>query len=411
MKSISLILVILASAAVHAQDMFGDDKRTFVLHPAEAVSSGIVTSAEFSSSGRFLIYRRADKSQYDQTLTNPDFIPNSQWYRYDRTTKTNMRLTIPDGAQDVIAMGDDQNIFFAVREENAPIGFLNVKSGAVTPIKFPLGSVSYFGDLDFAPFLVVKSGERGATLIRPNGQTLTFQLPPKVRLMSPMSADSLAMTFSATIQGGVGGSRFARLTYKMSDGSTSLAELSRETLMKELAGHERNQDFWFEDIGDLAYVKLMKLPKGLKTDLPTKAKLGTAKSFAQFSPTGDSVAYLDAGALLIRDIKPIDSALARKLALNSAKEKAMKDAKQAALGLLMCASDMDDVFPGQEGWESKVNPYCLDPDLLKNFNYTFKGGNISGIESPATTEMGFTVGPGGRAVAYVDGHVKWIPNP
>ena len=411
MKSISLTLILLAGAVAHAQDMFGDDKRTFVLHPAEAVSSGIVTEVEFSTSGRYLIYRRSDKSQYEQILTIPGFVPTGQWYRYDRVTKTNLRLTIPDGAQDVTAMGDDQNIFFAGREENAPMGFLNVKTGALTPIKFPLSSVSYLGDLDFAPFLVVKSGERGATLIRPNGQTLTFQLPPKVRLMSPLSTNASAITFSAMIQGGVGGSRFARLTYKTADGSTSLSELTREALMKELESQDRNNDFWFEEIGDLTYVKLASLPKKLKTDLPTRAKLGTAKSFARFSPTGDSVAYMDAGALLIRDIKPIDSALARKLALDAAKAKAISDSKQAALALILYASDMDDVFPGQEGWDTKVLPYSKDADLLKNFNYTFRGGNISGIESPATTEMGFTVGPGGRAVAYVDGHVKWIPNP
>ena len=30
------------------------------------------------------------------------------------------------------------------------------------------------------------------------------------------------------------------------------------------------------------------------------------------------------------------------------------------------------------------------------------------IGNPAPTELGFTLGPGGRAVAYCDGHVKWV---
>ena len=95
----------------------------------------------------------------------------------------------------------------------------------------------------------------------------------------------------------------------------------------------------------------------------------------------------------------------------AAKRKAINDSKQAALALIMYASDMDDVLPGAEGWENKVNPYALDSDMLKNFNYTYKGGNMGNISDPANTELGFTMGPGGRAVAYVDGHVKWIPNP
>ncbi len=77
----------------------------------------------------------------------------------------------------------------------------------------------------------------------------------------------------------------------------------------------------------------------------------------------------------------------------------------------MFASDSDDVLPGQEGWEARVGPYCSDKDLLRRFNYTFKGGNMANIENPASTELGYILGPGGRAVAYCDGHVKWVPNP
>ena len=88
------------------------------------------------------------------------------------------------------------------------------------------------------------------------------------------------------------------------------------------------------------------------------------------------------------------------------------DAKQIATSLMVYASDTDDSsLPGQEGWDTKVLPYCKDGDLLKRFNYTYKGGSLSSLENPATTELGFTMGPGGRAVAYADGSVKWIPNP
>ena len=50
-------------------------------------------------------------------------------------------------------------------------------------------------------------------------------------------------------------------------------------------------------------------------------------------------------------------------------------------------------------------------DLMNDFNYTFKGGDLANVEDPANTELGFVVGPGGRAVVYVDGHAKWVANP
>ena len=178
-----------------------------------------------------------------------------------------------------------------------------------------------------------------------------------------------------------------------------------------MEGDNARSEFYFETLGELDYVKLMNLPKKLATDLPTRAKLGRSGSSPRFGPHNDCVAYEDAGALLIRDIKPMDQKLARQLQAQMSKMKAINDAKMAALGLIMYASDMDDVLPGAEGWEAKVLPYTLDGEMLKNFNYTFKGGNMAGVESPATTELGFTMGPGGRAVAYLDGHVKWVPNP
>jgi prepilin-type processing-associated H-X9-DG protein len=168
--------------------------------------------------------------------------------------------------------------------------------------------------------------------------------------------------------------------------------------------------FKSEVSGDLAYMNLWTLPKDLVTDLPTRAKLCLSNTRTTFGPTNDCVVYEDAGALLIREIKPMDPAIARKLLAMEAKRKAIFDAKQAATGLIVYAAD-NDVLPGAEGWENKVGPYFKNTDFLRDFNYTFKGGSMSSIQDPSSTELGFIVGPGGRAVAYCDGHVKWIPNP
>ena len=42
-----------------------------------------------------------------------------------------------------------------------------------------------------------------------------------------------------------------------------------------------------------------------------------------------------------------------------------------------------------------------------NINYTYPGGPLSEIASPATTVIGTMKGASGQAIIYADGHVKW----
>ena len=417
MKRFALFLGVLVASTCLAQDkidMFGDDKRSFVLLPAEVISSGTVQNVQFSPTGRFITYTRFDNGFYETSLLasgqeKAPPRPKVTWYRYDRTTKSSKPLAVPSEAAEVIILGDDRTAYFCGPQPNDAQGFLDITTGIVTKTNFDMANMIYFGDKKAAPYFMVKSGENGVQLIRPNGQTFSFQTPPKVRVFRPLSTDASTMTFAAMAKGEP--SKVGHLVYQLSDGSTSFKEITRPEWAKEMEADNQSSDFWFETIGNLDMVKLANLPKKLVTDLPTKAKLARAGSNPRFGPNNDCVAYEDSGALLIRDIKPMDQAFARKFQAEAAKRKAINDSKQAALALIMYASDMDDVLPGAEGWENKVNPYALDSDMLKNFNYTYKGGNMGNISDPANTELGFTMGPGGRAVAYVDGHVKWIPNP
>ena len=75
----------------------------------------------------------------------------------------------------------------------------------------------------------------------------------------------------------------------------------------------------------------------------------------------------------------------------------------------MCASDYDDKFPSNgTGWQDNVMPYSKDRGVLNAFTSTYSGGDRS---NPSDTDLGYVDGPGGRAVAYLDGHVRWVPNP
>jgi hypothetical protein len=408
-KRVAALAVLFCSANLWAQEMFGDDKKTFVLLPAETISSGVVSQIEFSQSGRYITYRKTDIDGFEARMVNKDLPAKTSWYRYDRTTKVNLRMPVPETAQEVLFLGDDQTIYFTGSKAEDAQGFVNLKNGATTKTNFDVAALQYVGELAWAPYFMFNRTDRELVLAWPNGQSLVINVPPKMSIFRPLKSDGQNLAFSAMVKGDQ--KSFGRLIYSMNDRATTFKSLTHEEWSRDMRSDEKPLNFWFEDTADMCYVKLRSLPKTLVTDLPTLAKLSTVNCVPTFGPGNDCVAYLDAGALLIRDIKPIDSAVARKVLADAAKAKAISDSKQAALGLIVYASDNDGVLPGAEGWEHKVEPYFKNVDLLKNFNYTFRGGTMESISNPAETELGFTIGPGGRAVAYCDGQVKWVSNP
>ena len=127
------------------------------------------------------------------------------------------------------------------------------------------------------------------------------------------------------------------------------------------------------------------------------------------SPKGDAVAYVGQGSAIVRPLAKVSRKEYDSAVLAAQKAIAMSKAKQVALGLIMFSADMDDEFP-KPGDYRKVDPYLLNTSMMDSFTYTFGGGKQADIEKPAETELGYVSGPGGRAVAYADGHVKWVPN-
>ncbi len=132
---------------------------------------------------------------------------------------------------------------------------------------------------------------------------------------------------------------------------------------------------------------------------------------AQINPPGTAVFYVSQQAAFVRKILKAPRSEYEKAHAIAQRQAVMNNAKQAALALLMYSGDSDDVFPSSKGdWRSQLMPYLKDSNILNEFTYTFAGGPASDIEQPAHTEFGFISGPGGRAVAYADGHVVWIPD-
>ncbi|MDX2064939.1 MAG: hypothetical protein SFX74_04265 [Fimbriimonadaceae bacterium] len=128
------------------------------------------------------------------------------------------------------------------------------------------------------------------------------------------------------------------------------------------------------------------------------------------SPTGSFIAYVSDGVTFLREILPIDAKSLRVALAEQAKADAISRAKQAALALILLSTDYDDELPKpSENWRDRAYPYTKERSTLERFTYTFPGGNIAKVEKPDQTVLGYISIDGGRAVAFVDGSVKWVP--
>lgn len=141
----------------------------------------------------------------------------------------------------------------------------------------------------------------------------------------------------------------------------------------------------------------------------TQGLLITAEAeFGQISPASDAVLYVTRGVAIVRPLIVMNLEEFKKVE----KESAMRRAKQVALGMLMYAADYDDVAVPNDGiWQELIQPYCKNQSIFEGFQYTFGGGLITDVKDPASTELGYIAVTGGRVVAYLDGHVIFVPSP
>lgn len=129
------------------------------------------------------------------------------------------------------------------------------------------------------------------------------------------------------------------------------------------------------------------------------------------SADGQFAAYVAQGTLFIKPIVLVDAKAFQELEDEMAREEAVTTAKQVATGFMILAADYDDELPSaRTDWKTKIGPYMKNSDMVNQFVYTYRGGNMTAVKDPSKEVMGYVPGPGGRAVAYVDGHVKWEKN-
>lgn len=101
----------------------------------------------------------------------------------------------------------------------------------------------------------------------------------------------------------------------------------------------------------------------------------------------------------------------------------LSNSKQLALGMMMYASDCDDVMPWAQGIKAvkfATRPYLKNDDLWKSlnpaggefrFNMSLGGVSLTDVEDPSETILYYEekAWPDGRrAVAFADGHAKFV---
>ena len=419
-----LLSIVLASMSF-GQVLFGNDTNAFVLMPAQTIASAFTSDLKISPSGRLVLYRQVPIGPPESIFEKPNN-SKGKWLIYDRVSKISKSFDLPSELTNVDFLADDQTIFFDTFPTNSMKGFLNLSSGQITLINTLDARLIYLGSQSYANFLLGVSKDETLIAFYPDGKVRTAKLEPKMKIFWPIAGNSASITFMARPADKSGRQYKAilnRANFALTYSEFAEGELDKLLYFDIPQVIEFNRrtsgdtDFIsIEDDADIPSTRVVvsKRPtedRKKPSFVAKSANLGPSGGEVEFSSKMDFVVYQDSGALLLREIKPINRSVAEKLALEEAKKKLLSKAKQVGLGFLIYAADCDDILPGPEGWEVKIFPYVKSRDLMNDFNYTFRGGDVNLVKDPSSTELGFVVGPGGRAVVYLDGSAKWIQDP
>lgn len=406
MKAICLVLLGVLGSFASAQDIFGSEKIAYALMPSEVISSGVVTDVSISQSGKLILFRRAIVS--DVVLKSS--IKPGDWYCYNRMTKLTKRLGITRESM-VMAMSDDQHLVFFGNQATDAAGVYSLANGSIMQLNLGKGYVAYAGDMPYAPFIMIGNRTEPAQLVTLDGKTTTVDFGPNVMPSFPVGSDDTNIYFHGSIAKS-SPRKGLRLALNRSTGKVTQQPVTRDEEWHMMESYRPQPQHlllsWNSSSATLSTNDSAVYPSSV---IPKQVKIGPDSRNVQMAPNEEFVAYTDAGSLLIREIRSIDMVLAHKMGEAEALAELIARAKQVGTAFAILAADNDDVFPGQDGWESKLKPYTKNQDTSRDFNYTYKGGPATDIENPSQTEIGFFVAPGGRVVVYADTSVKFIPNP
>lgn len=148
----------------------------------------------------------------------------------------------------------------------------------------------------------------------------------------------------------------------------------------------------------------------LKSDKGALA-LGAGVDRAELSPDGRWVSLFRDGAVAVRRLIWLEASAYAALEQTAERTRAMSNAKQIGLALIMYAVDHDEQLPGKD-YLNDLMPYLRERAVFAmGFTFLATGGHMGRIDKPAETPLGFVQAAGGFAVVFADGHVGWSDRP
>jgi hypothetical protein len=423
--------------ALFAFQMGGDPSRDFLLTekdavllgPAEAVSGPQADGFKWSSDGRFIAVRRTvmDVKALAALATNPTADPGgavqplvelSIWQVATRSSKKVFSAPLRETSVRDYGWLAGTGTLYA--QTDSPAGHSDLWLASATSPAKKVASSEVRGGIDAIPSPV--SPAIAIYTLAPDGNgtgTLSF-LDASGRLSGAVPVPARVGLFRWSIDGST---LLARNFNKGAEGWVSISREGKWERVEEpqleptQPEKELSASNFRGEIGQKPLTEVIKVPTAIlhATKYDPKdfsfAVIGTDAEKPALSPDQSSVAYVSQGVVMVRPLIRVSKEAFMRAREAAARTEIMNRAKQAGLALIMFASDNDDNYPSQDGWQDKVMPYLKNRDIISGFNYTYGGGDLSAIKEPANTVLGFITGPGGRAVTYADGHVKWEKNP
>ena len=117
------------------------------------------------------------------------------------------------------------------------------------------------------------------------------------------------------------------------------------------------------------------------------------------------VLYQSQGALWVAPLLKLERKEYAALSAQAQQASVLSSAKQIGLALSLYAQDHGDAYPNEGELESALAPYLKQIWMLDGFHFSVSGRKEATIGNPAETEAGWIMGPTGRVILYVDGHV------
>jgi hypothetical protein len=148
--------------------------------------------------------------------------------------------------------------------------------------------------------------------------------------------------------------------------------------------------------------------KGVETQ---SALLTADGGQAAISAGNTAVAFTVQGVAMVRPLVAIPRDAFLQVREASARSQILSRAKQVVTAMIMYGADNNNQWPANANWQDAADSYLKNRSLFEGFNYTFAGGALPAGSDPSKFSIGFASGPGGRAVVYADGSVRWEKNP